>query len=214
MKKNIVLIGGGGHCRSVIDVIESTNDYTIVGILDIEENIGKKILDYEIIGSDKDIPILKETYENFAITIGQIKSPNKRVELFKTIKKFGGKLPIIIASTAYKSRYAELLEGTTVMHQAVINANAKVGENCIINTGALIEHDVEIGNNCHISTKSVVNGDVKIGNNTFVGSNTTINQGITIHDNSIIGSGCLINKNIKKNIITLGTPAKYRNYES
>ena len=59
-KQKIILVGGGGHCRSCIDVIENTNRYDIVGILDLPKEIGKSILDYKIIGSDDNI----EKYSN------------------------------------------------------------------------------------------------------------------------------------------------------
>ena len=42
--KKIVLIGGGGHCKSVIDVIEQEGQFTIVGIVDNAELLGSKIL--------------------------------------------------------------------------------------------------------------------------------------------------------------------------
>lgn len=35
----LILIGGGGHCKSVIDVAESAG-YTILGILDMPEMLG------------------------------------------------------------------------------------------------------------------------------------------------------------------------------
>ena len=84
--KDIVLIGGGGHCRSVIEVIESTNEYQIMGILDTQENIGKDILGYKINGTDDDIPKLSKQYKNFVITAGQIKSSFIREKSIRMLK--------------------------------------------------------------------------------------------------------------------------------
>ena len=128
-QRNLVLIGGGGHCKSVIDVAESAG-YNILGILDMPEDIGKSVLDYKVIGTDDDIPQFVEKAE-FIITVGFIKSPAIRMRLFDKVREAGGKLATIIASTAHVSRYASLDEGTVVMHQAVVNAGAKIGENCI-----------------------------------------------------------------------------------
>ena len=99
--ENIVLVGGGGHCLSCIDAIESTNMYSIIGIIDKEENVGKKILNYEIIGTDSMIESLVEKEYSFLITIGQIKSSSLRRKVYEIIKNAGGKLATIIASTAY-----------------------------------------------------------------------------------------------------------------
>ena len=53
--QNLILIGGGGHCKSCIDVIEGVNDYKILGILDTADKVGQEVLGYKIIGTDSDI---------------------------------------------------------------------------------------------------------------------------------------------------------------
>ena len=189
-KEKIVLIGGGGHCRSAIDVIEQTNKYEIIGIVDIKENIGKKVLGYEIIGCDDDLETIFLSCRNAIITVGQIKSNELRVKLFEKSKNIGFNLPVIISPIAYVSKHSILDEGTIVMHHALVNANVKIGKNCTINTKALIEHDCVIGNNCHISTASVLNGGVIVKDNTFFGSNSTSKQSIEI--DGFIKAGSLI----------------------
>ena len=180
MKEKIVLIGGGGHCHSVIDVIEQTNKYEIIGIVDTKENIGKKVLGYEIIGCDDDLETIFKTCKNALITIGQIKTSDLRIKLFEKLKNIGFNLPVIISPIAYVSKHSSISEGTVIMHHALVNANVKIGKNCIINSKALIEHDVIIGNNCHISTASVLNGGVIVKENSFFGSNATSKQSIEI----------------------------------
>lgn len=204
-QRNLVLIGGGGHCKSVIDVAESAG-YNILGILDMPEDIGKSVLDYKVIGTDDDIPQFVEKAE-FIITVGFIKSPAIRMRLFDKVREAGGKLATIIASTAHVSRYASLDEGTVVMHQAVVNAGAKIGENCIINTFCNIEHDAVIGDQCHISTGTMVNGDCKVGKMCFIGSQSVLANGISICDDVIVGAGSLVRKNILKSGIYSGNPA-------
>ena len=163
----IILIGGGGHCKSCIDVIEQEGRFKIAGIVDVSEKLHQEILGYEIIATDDDLPGLVNEYENFLITLGQIKNPEKRIRIFQTLKESGVKLPVIISPLAYVSRHAKIEEGTIVMHYALVNAGAKIGKNCIINTRALIEHDAFIGDHCHIATGAVINGGVKVGPGTF-----------------------------------------------
>lgn len=204
-QKNLILIGGGGHCKSVIDVAESAG-YNIIGILDIPENIGKSVLDYKVIGTDDDILQFADKAE-FIITVGFIKSPAIRMRIFDKVKEAGGKLATIIASTAHVSRYASLGEGTVVMHQTVVNAGARIGENCIINTFCNIEHDALIGDQCHISTGAMVNGDCKVGKLCFIGSQSVLANGISICDDVIVGAGSLVRKSILKPGIYSGNPA-------
>jgi len=173
---DIILIGGGGHCRSVIDVIESGNEFRIIGIIDKEENIGQEVLGYPIFASDDELPDLHRTICNAFVTIGHVASNDPRKRLYLKIKQLGFNIPVIISPLAYVSKYASIGEGTIVMHQALVNANARIGRNCIINTKALIEHDAIIEDNCHISTSAVVNGGVCIKEDTFFGSNATSKQ--------------------------------------
>lgn len=178
-KENIILIGGGGHCRSVIDVIEQENRYQIIGIVDTKDNIGKKVLGYDIIASDEDLKSLYKDCQNALITIGHLESNTLRVSLYNQLKTIGYVLPVIISPLAYVSKHSKVEEGTVVMHHALINANTIIGKNCIINSKALIEHDVIVEDNCHISTASVLNGGVTIKEGTFFGSNAVSKQGIT-----------------------------------
>jgi len=205
MKKPLILIGGGGHCKSVIDVAESAG-YTILGILDMPEMVGTSVLGYPVLGTDDDIPQYIDKAE-FVITVGFIKNPAIRIKLYKKVKEAGGKLATIIASTAYVSKYATIGEGTVVMHHAFVNAGAKVGNNVILNTFANVEHDAVIGDQCHISTGTMVNGDCKVGINCFIGSQSVLANGITIGDDIIVGAGSFVRKAISIKGIYSGNPA-------
>lgn len=205
MEKNLILVGGGGHCKSVIDVAESAG-YNILGILDMPENIGKQVLDYKVIGTDEDIPQYVDKAE-FIITVGFIKNPTIRIRIYNQIKEVGGKLATIVASTARVSHYATLEEGAVIMHHAFVNAGAQIAANCIINTFCNIEHDVQIGAQCHISTGTMVNGDCKIGQRVFIGSQSVLANGIVISDDIIVGAGSFVHKSIREKGIYSGNPA-------
>ncbi|MCK9276311.1 MAG: acetyltransferase [Syntrophales bacterium] len=196
MKEKILLIGGGGHCKSCIDVLEQEDKYQIAGIVDVPEKLRHTVLGYRIIGTDEDLPDLRKDFKNYLITFGQIKSAEKRRILFKDVKRLGGILPVIVSPSAYVSRHAKVEEGTIIMHYAFVNAGARIGKNCIINSKAVIEHDAVIGDNCHISTGAVVNGGVNIGNGTFFGSNSVSKEYLTIGNNSVVGCGVTVIRDI------------------
>jgi len=191
-KEPIILIGGGGHCKSVIDVIELQDKYEIVGIIDIPEKLNQEVLGYKIIGQDSNLPELVKKYNNFHITLGQLRNSEPRIKLFNQLKQLNANLPIIISPLAYISKHTVIEEGTVIMHNVIINANAKIGMNCIINTKALIEHDAVIGNHCHISTGAIVNGGVQIGNNVFYGSGAVSKEYVSIPDNSFIKANSIV----------------------
>ena len=203
--KTLILIGGGGHCKSVIEAAESAG-YSILGVLDMPEEVGKEILSTKVIGTDDNIPSYVDKAE-FVITVGFIKNPAIRIRLYNKVKEVGGKLATIIASTAHVSKYATIGEGTVVMHHAFVNAGAKIGDNVILNTFTNIEHDAEISDQCHISTGTMVNGDCKVGKNCFIGSQSVLANGITIGDDIIVGAGSLVRKSICIRGIYSGNPA-------
>lgn len=206
MKRPLILIGGGGHCKSAIEVAESAG-YEIKGILDMPDEVGKEVLPgHKVIGTDDEIPQYVEECD-FVITVGFIKNPALRIELYNKVKAAGGRLATIIASTAHVSKYAELGEGTVIMHHAFVNAGAKIGDNCIINTFVNIEHDAEVGNQCHISTGTMVNGECKIGENCFIGSQSVCANCIEIASDIIVGAGSVVRKSIRVKGIYAGNPA-------
>lgn len=206
MKRSLILVGGGGHCKSVIEVAESAG-YEIKGILDMPDEVGKDVLpDHKVIGTDDEIAQYVAECD-FIITVGFIKNPTLRIKLYNKVKAAGGRLATIIASTAHVSKYAELGEGTVIMHHAFVNAGAKIGDNCIINTFVNIEHDAEVGNQCHISTGTMVNGECKIGENCFIGSQSVCANCIEIASDMIVGAGSVVRKSIRVKGIYAGNPA-------
>jgi sugar O-acyltransferase (sialic acid O-acetyltransferase NeuD family) len=185
-KVDIILIGGGGHCTSVIDVIEKENKYKIAGIVDHANKIGSKNLNYPVIATDDDLPRLVREYQYFHITLGFLKTPNRRIELYNEIISKGAQLPVIISPIAHVSNHTIIGVGTVIMHMAQINAGAQVGVNCIINSKALIEHDAFVGDHSHISTGAIINGTASVAEGSFIGSNATIIQGSRVPKYSFV----------------------------
>lgn len=206
MNKPLILIGGGGHCKSVIEAAESSG-HIIKGILDLPERVGCDCLGYEVLGGDDDISNYVEECE-FIVTIGSIKDPQPRMNIHELVERQGGKLATVIASTAHVSQYAHIGEGSVILHNACVNAGAKIGKSCIINTLANIEHDVEIGDYTHISTGVMVNGDCKIGSASFVGSGSVIINERIIGDEITIGSGSIVCSDILEKGTYFGVPAR------
>jgi len=188
----LLLIGGGGHAKSCIDVIEKEAKFEIVGILDIENRIGETICGYNIIGTDADIPNYSKSGCFFLISIGQIQSADLRINLFNKVKNYGGNLATIISPFAYLAKGVRLGEGTIIHHNVLINSDASVGKNCIINSKSLIEHDCIIEDNCHISVGAVLAGGSRIGKESFIGANATIVNGKFLPQNSFVKAGALV----------------------
>lgn len=197
--KTILLVGGGGHCRSIIDVIESHGGYAITGIVQPEKDGLDPVLGYPVIGADDDLPKLTHANQSAIVTVGQIKTFAVRQRLFERLRECHAVMPVIVSPRAYVSSHAFLADGTAIMHGAFVNAGARIGVNGIINSLALIEHDVTIGDHCHISTGARINGGTIIEDGCFIGSGAVLRQGLRIGSGSVIGAGCVLTRDLPPN---------------
>ncbi|MBW4827968.1 MAG: acetyltransferase [Clostridiaceae bacterium] len=206
--KSIVLIGGGGHSKVIIDIIRSTNEYKVLGITEKSSN-SKEILGIPIIGSDDMLEdIYKKGVEYAFICVGAIGDMGLRNKLYKKAKSIGFKIPTLIHKHAVVSSYSNIGEGTCLMAGTIINPNVKIGKNSIINTGSIIEHDCVIKDNVQISPGTILAGNVKVNNDTFIGMGTKVIQGLTIGSNVTIGAGSVVIKNVESNTKVAGVPAR------
>ena len=203
--KHLILVGGGGHCKSVIEIAEKVG-YTILGILDLPNNLGEKILGHEIIGIDDEM-VDFVARAKFLVTVGHMKNASLRISLHEKITAVEGKLATIVAHTSQVSRYAQIGDGSVIMHCAIVNAGASIGRGCIINTLANIEHDVIIGDYCHVSTGAMINGDCSIGRDTFIGSQAVLVNGIHICEGAVVAAGAVVKNSIFHRGIYAGNPA-------
>lgn len=209
MNKKILLVGGGGHCKSVLDTLIELNKYEEIGVIDRKDCIGSLVLGIPVIGCDDDLPTLFSSGYKYAfVTVGSIGNPNIRIKLFNTLSEIGYEMPVIIDSSSKISRYANIEQGVFIGKNSIVNAEALIEKGAIINSGSIVEHDSRIGAFAHIAPGSVLGGEVIVGENSHIGSNSTIKQQVMIGSNTIIGMGSVVLENIKDNVIAYGNPCR------
>ena len=199
--KSLVLIGNGGHCKSCIDIIESTNEYKIKGIIVHPDDSRKTFMNYKVLGNDNDMGRCFIKNDFALICIGQIKSAEKRINIFESLNKNKILMATIKSKYSIVSRYSNVGHGSIVMHNVIINSASEIGYNCILNTNSLIEHDVTVGNHCHISTGVIINGGVNIGDCSFIGSGCIIKEGVRIGKRVVISAGKTVMEDIPSDVI-------------
>jgi len=201
----LALVGGGGHCRSCIDVARSAG-LPLGGIVDPAPEA--QMLGLPRLGDDAWLETPEARAFQYLVTVGQIDASVVRRRLFDRLREKKLDCATMIAASAIVSTEAALGAGTIVMHRAVVNAGAVVGVNCIVNTGAIIEHDARIGDHCHVSTGATVNGGATVGEGCMIGSGAIVLQGITIAAGVVVGAGAVITKNIGEAGTWIGVPAR------
>ncbi|MDP8210685.1 MAG: acetyltransferase [Candidatus Stygibacter australis] len=205
IKKDLLILGAGGHSRVLIDTAELLG-YVVLGIVDVNYyGQEERILGYPVIGDISALSSYSVETTEIVIAFGD---NAKRREYFTKVREMGFNVPALIHPSSVLSKYVKLKEGVFINAGVIVNALAEVEENSIINTGSIIEHEVKIGKNSHICPGVRIAGRVMIGNNTFVGTGSTIIDKITIGDNVIIGAGSVVIRDIKSNSKVAGIPAR------
>lgn len=204
--KRIILVGAGGHAKTVVETIERTGDYEIVGFV-APGDIGEEVyLSYKIIGNDDHLgELYNKGIRHAFVCIGFMGLPSIRERLYTELKKVGFKVPIIIHPSSVVASDVTIGEGTYIGRNAIINADARIGKMCIINSAAVVEHECSIGDFSHVAVSAVICGQTAIGANVFIGANATVIQNVTIGNGSVIGAGSLVRKNIKDKTKVLGS---------
>ena len=192
------LYGASGHCKVIIDSIQSSTTKVIEGVFDDNKN-ENDLLSIPIIAfKDFDLHKIKE----LIISVGDNKTRKKLVE----------SIPVNFISAIHKkasvSNYASIGCGTVVMSNAVINADAIIGKHCIVNSGAVIEHDCKLNDYVHISPNASLAGNVIIGEGSHIGIGATIIQGVIIGKWATIGAGSVIIKDVPDGVVVVGNPGK------
>ncbi len=209
MVKKLLLIGGGGHCKSVLDSLLPTREYAMIGIVEKGAENGDSIFGIPIVGVDEDLPSLfRQGYRHAFFAVGSTANPAMRIKFYEELKQYGFQIPNIIDPSAAVSSYAELGEGVFVGKNAVINADVKIGNGTIVNTAAIVEYECRIGDFVHIAPNAILTGAVSVGNYTHVGTGSIVKKKVSIGSYAMIGAGVVVANDVRDGmIVTLSSSA-------
>lgn len=195
--ERILILGMGGHAKSIVDAIERENKYEIAGYVVNDDTDSVSTEKYPILGNDNDLhKLFLQGIHNAAIGIGFLGNSNLRKRLYEKIIGIGYNVPIVCDPTAIIASGVSVGEGTFIGKGTILNTDSKIGKMCIINTGAIVEHDCLVGDFSHISVGTVLCGEVSIGKDVFVGANATVIQGRQVADTCIVGAGEVVRRNV------------------
>jgi sugar O-acyltransferase (sialic acid O-acetyltransferase NeuD family) len=208
MKLPVIVIGGGGHAKVLIDALR-LKGIKIIGITEVAPDlIGKQILGITVIGNDEVITAYKSTDLELVNGIGSIGLPLKRKFLFEKFKNLEFVFTSVIHPSAVVASDVFIGEGTQIMAGVVVQTGSKIGCNSIINTKVSVDHDCIIGDHVHLAPGVTLSGDVKVGNGAHVGIGVNIIQGVKVGRSAIVGAGALVLDDVSDEAVVIGVPAK------
>ncbi len=208
MAKKIVIVGGGGHAKTVISLLLRLPEFKIIGYVDLKDQ--GEILGIKYLGQDEALKKIKKQHPDScaALGLGYVEISNQREKLKEKISAWGFHFPAIIAPTAVLNHHVSVGEGTVIYDGVVINADTIIGDYAIINTRSSVDHDCRIGNFVHIAPGVTLSGGVKVGDSSIVGVGSTVVQYKTIGTKCLIGAGAVVVDDCLKSGVYMGVPAK------
>ena len=187
--EDIILVGYGGHAKSVADCIERQGKYSIIGYTDVEEVSSR----YRYLGTDNVLTqYYKDGVKNVAVCVGYLGKGDARQRIYNSLKNIGFEFPPVIDPSATVSDNAKIGEGSFIGKGAVINAEARVGKMVIINTMALVEHECLVEDFSHVAVAAILCGRVTVGEAAFIGANATVIQYREINPGQVVPAGVTV----------------------
>jgi len=207
--QRVVLIGGGGHCASVIDAVRSAGTSHIVGVVDSRPREGEGVLGVPIVGCDDDLPDLKAGgADSFIVTLGSVGDASDRERLHQLAVKAGLEPLTVIHAAAHVSPEASLEPGVFVGALSYVGPCSVIGEGAIINSGAIVDHDCVVGAFAHVAPGAVLSGGVRVGRAAHVGTGACVKQGIGIGERAVVGIGSVVVHDIRSHATAFGNPCR------
>ncbi len=203
----ILIYGGGGHGKILIDLLKALGVYRLVGILDDGRAPGESVLDIPMLGGAEILPRLYADGVRLAVNgIGGIGNVAVRIKIFHRLAEAGFTCPAVIHPTAYVERSASLAAGTQVLAHVYLGSAASAGYGAIISTGAIVSHDCLLGNYVNISPGAILAGEVQVGDGALIGMGVTVNLGVKIGAGARLGNGATVNADVPEGgIVRAGT---------
>lgn len=193
----IVVYGGGGHGKSLIELIRALGSYRIVGVVDDNLPKGLSLLGVPVLGGAQALPDLhRDGVRLAANAVGGIGNLSVRVEIFRRLAEAGFGCPALVHPRAFVEASAALAPGTQVFPQAYIGSEVEVGFGTIINTGAIVSHDCKLGSYVNLSPGAILAGGVQVGEGVLIGMGVTVNLLVRIGRGARIGNGATVKNDV------------------
>lgn len=203
----LVIYGGGGHGKALIDLARLLGIYRLVGVLDDGLPAGQTVLGLPVLGGAAELPRLYAQGVRLALNaVGGIGNLQTRLRVFEKLAAAGFVCPAVVHPTAWIEASASLSPGVQVFAQAYVGSEARLGYGCIVNTGAIISHDCQVGDYANLSPGAILAGEVSIGAGALVGMGATINLRVSVGAAARLGNGATVKENVPERcVVPAGT---------
>lgn len=199
--KKLIILGFGGHARSVADVALASGYESLV-FVDEQARDEEMFLGFPVLKFFQ--PADPMDWCAFAA------SGNGLIRKLQTeaIKRHHWHAVSLIAPSATLGAGSLVNVCVFIGHHAHVGPMAKIGVGSIVNSGAIVEHECEVGEWSHVSINAAMAGRSRMGDFSMLGAGATIIDGVKVTNHVTIGAGGLVHKSIYDPGVYVGVPAK------
>lgn len=207
LPNEVLLYGGGGHAKTIIDLLRQTRDFQIAGIVADPVPKDSNVLGVPVLGPGELLASLYDRGLRLIVNaVGGIERPRVRAEIFERLAKLGYQFPVIVHRTAVVEPSASIAAGAQIFAMAFIGSAAVLGAGAIVNTGAIVSHDCVLGDYAQLTPGVLLAGHVKVGVGALVGMGVTTQVNVSIGEWARIGNGARIHGDVPPHtIVPAGT---------
>jgi acetyltransferase EpsM len=196
-ERSIVVYGGGGHGKSLIDLIRVLGGYDLIGVIDDGMAVGSQVMGLAVLGGGDELLGLAARGASLAANaIGGVGDIMSRVRIFQRILSSNITCPTLIHPSAVVEVSAKLADGVQVFSHAYVGSESVIGFGAIVNTSAVVSHDCTLDAYANVAPGALLAGGVSIGEGVLVGMGVTINLGVHIGAGARIGNSAVIKQDV------------------
>lgn len=208
MSRPIIILGGGGHAKVLIEALRCSN-LEIIGLTDPNPDLhGKSIMGVPVLGDDSVLSGYSADRVALVNGLGSTRQPNARRQLYENISSRGFSFANVVHPSAIIAGDVTIGNGVQLMAGVILQPGVALGDNVIINTRVSVDHDCRIGCHSHLAPGVVLSGEVTVGEGVHIGTGASIVNHVRIGDDSLIGAGSLVLRSIPDNVVAYGVPAE------
>lgn len=198
--EGLVIIGFGGHARSVADVALRAG----IGKLVFVDEAARPGEEFAGFAAQSFWPEPLPGWHAMPAS-GDAK---RREDMIAIAERRGFEVCSLQSPSAYLGTGATIEKGALIAHQAHVGPGASIGTGAIVNTAAVVDHETQIGEYCHIAVNATVAGRCLLGRAVLIGAGATVIDNIRICDSVIVGAGAVVIDDILEPGTFVGNPAR------
>ncbi len=203
----LVLLGAGGHARSLLGLL-AARDLRVAGYIAPVASSGNWPEGCSWLGDDAALDGLDPSGVALVNGLGSTGSIALRRKVFDAARARGFAFPTLVHPSVIRAEDVILGDGAQVLAGAILQAGATVGENALLNTGCIVDHNCAIGAHAHLAPGVILSGGVRIGSGVHVGTGAVVIQGVSIGAGAIVGAGAVVLRDVAPSVTVVGNPAR------